>query len=243
MPTTTMRRTRRKPAPAAFQPPIAPDEPAPEAKPARVPVNARPTHHNGIEVVQEHKLASLPNGAAFRITKLELADGGWAHACVDCTFTSDSRGDIMAHRNAEHGAKYGKRRPKIEYVRDQGVLDIVLPPREDGSVAPLVPLDMTLREIVTVAPSLLVLMDMLDAKERLVEELTAELGKHQISRQDQHKIEVYESHQTEIGELRATLARQANYEEIKEEMHALRSWKRKMTTRLSQLGFHLSEEE
>jgi hypothetical protein len=218
-------------------------EPEPEKTPAKVPVLNRPTHHNGVEVVKEHKLASLPNGAAFRISKLELADGTWAHACVDCLFTGETRGDIMAHRNAQHGARYGKKRPKIEYVRDQGVLDLVLPPREDGTPAPLVPLDMTLREIITVAPSLLVLMDMLDAKERAVEQLTEQLGQATISRQDMHKITVYESHQTEIGELRATVARQGNYEEIKEELYALRSWKRKMITRLSQLGFHLSEED
>lgn len=247
MPTTTTARTRRKSAPpTVFQPPIVPDpEPATPPKsptPERETQPGKPTHYKGVEVVGDEPVGNLP-GSPFRMLRLNLADGGIAYTCKDCWHTADTRGDIVTHRNREHGKQVGKRKPRIQYHRDTDPFDAVLPPRDDGSPAPGDLLDMSLREVVTLAPSLKAVFDLLDEKEREIAWLTEQLKANTIDKATRHKIEVYESHQTEIGELRATLAKQGNYDALKEEVYDLRAWKRKMITKLSQLGFQLSEED
>lgn len=236
----TSTRTRRRPiAKATFQAPVLPNLPS-----AKQVTPQRPTHHNGVEILDEQRIPSpLPHGGPFRITRLRLADGKLAHGCFDCLFTAETRGDIVAHRNAEHGGRVGKKAPKIVFERDPELLDVVLPPRDDGTPAPLLPIDMTLREIVTIAPSLMVLFNNLDAKERECEALREQLDQIRVSKADQHKIDVYDSHQQEIGELRALLAKQGNYEVIKEELYELRAWKKKFITKLKALGFTNHEED
>lgn len=223
---------KRKPPTPAFQAPLM-TEPAAEPE--------RPVEHNGIPVVREEALANLPN-APFRITKLHLSDGTQAHACRECLFTADTRGEVMLHRNQMHGAKYGKKRPKVEFPEEKDLFDPVLPPR--GEVpAPSNPLEMTVGEFLALAPTLAAMGDLIDRLEEERDAARAERDAVQITKEMQHKIDVYESNQQDILDYRLKLHKQANYEELKAEVLELRAWKKKIVAKLSALGFHLNEEE
>lgn len=223
------RRTNRRPPTASpFQAPLMTQ-----------PEQERPTDHQGIPVVKEEALRSpLPGAGEFRISKLYLANDTVAYACRDCLETANTRGEVMAHRNQEHGSRYGKKTPRVIPVKDRDVLDVVLPPRPDGNPAPSTLMELTLGELLALAPSLKALGDLIEQLERERDEAAGE----RLSRADRHKIEIYESHQAEIVELRAVKARTANYEEIRQEVADLRAWKKKITAKLHSVGFHLEEE-
>jgi hypothetical protein len=215
----------------------------PRTDPEVVPEPDRPVEHNGIAIEREEPVPSpLPGAAPFKYSRLMLADGGSAFACRDCLFTGDTRGDVMAHRNAEHGARYGKRRPKVVYEPDDDITDLVLPPRADGP-APDALLEMTIGEHLAIAPTIKALGDLIDRLEQERDELAEQLKTARIDKSTQHKIDVYESHRQEILELRGQLNRQANYEALRNEVLELRGWKRKITHQLSRIGFKLDEEE
>jgi hypothetical protein len=203
-----------------------------------------PAEIDGVTVEREELLHNLP-GAAFRISKLHLADGSMVFACRDCYATGETRGSVMAHRNAEHGARYGQKRnnqaalPLLDMAPDP-----VLEPREDGQPAPSSPMEMTLGEILALAPSLAALGDLVDRLETERDAALAEIADHaQHSRENQHKIESYDSMRDELIDLRLRLRQQANYQAVKEEMYALRAWKTKMIKKLAGLGFSLQEED
>lgn len=214
--------------PATRKPPAEPAFQAPESKPARPRKPAavqpelvtppqqerlRPTEHNGVAIVSETRIGF------FRQASLELADGSTAFACWDCTYTSDSRGDVMTHRNAAHGTNFG--RPNRR--KDGDFLDLILPDRSDGTRPGDSPRDWTIGEILAVMPTIRALGDHIEDLERRNAELEELSRQSRVSRADQHKIDVYETHQAEIGQLRA--------------------WKKKMIAKLESLGFRLSEED
>ncbi len=198
----------------------------------------RPTHVGGVAVTGEEPVANLP-GKPFRISKLFLADGSTAFACRDCPYTDDSRGKIMTHRNAAHGARIGTKRPSKNDAPDP-----VLPPREDGTAVPHRPMDMTIGEIVAIAPSLMALGDLLDKLESERDEARRELKQLRVQvRENAQKAASFDTLQEEVIELRVHMANTANFEKIREEWNALKQWKRKMITRLKSLGFQLTEED
>lgn len=228
-------RNRRKAPPAApsFQAPLVGTDPD------------RPTDHNGVPVEREELRSNLPSGSPFKISRLHLANGELAWACRDCLFTGDRRADVAEHRNEKHGARFGKKTvrvlvPKAEKGED--LLDAVLPPRADGSPAPSSFLERTVGEFLAIAPTLAALSDTI---ERLEEERDTALNKvieSQISRADRHKIAVHDELRDEVADLKAQLARSANYEEIKAELYELRLWKRNVIKKLHAVGFKLEEE-
>lgn len=223
---------RRKPVPPSFQEPLI-QQRDPD----------RPVEHNGIEIVREEIVASpLPHAAPFKYTRLIMADGGTGFACRDCLYTCDTRGEVMTHRNAEHGARYGKKRPKVLLPETGDVLDVVLPPREEGP-APETFYEMTMGELLALAPSIHAMGDTFDRLERERDEALADLAANRVDKATQHKIDVYETLREEIVDLRLIVNRQANYDALRDEVVALRNWKRKMVNRMSQLGFRLDEEE
>ncbi len=183
----------------------------------------RPTEHKGVAVEREEQLQNLPR-APFRISRLYLVDGTTAYACRDCLFTGESRGEVMAHRNDEHGASYGKARPKNEIAPLRGTPDPILPPREDGSPAPTAPMEMTLGEFMALAPSITALGDLVDEAQRERDAAVEELNSMKAATRDWR-------------------IRAEQYDEMREELLSLRNWKRKMTSRLQQMGFQLTEEE
>lgn len=240
---TNTTRRRRIPVPAFQEPLIAekrqaspPEPPEPES------AEERPTEYNGIPVEREEPLPSpLPKAQPFRISRLYLANGVIAYACRDCLFTADGRGEVMVHRNAAHGSRYGKKRSQVILAKDPTVEEFVLPPRKEGP-APDTLLEMTIGEFLAVAPTIKALGDHLEQLETEKNDLQRQLAEVRIDRSTQHKIDVYESHRQEILDLRLTVQKQANYEQIREELYELRAWKRKITHKLSQLGFKLDEE-
>lgn len=188
-------------------------------------------------------MSNLPTGAPFRISRLHLSNGETAFACRDCEFTEDSRGQVMAHRNEAHGSRYGKKRPKLTVPRDREIADPILPPREDGSPAPSNPIEMTLGEFLSLAPSLAALGDLVDRLERERDAMEEELGKQRFSKSDQHKIDVYDSLREEVITLRLNKAKVDEADAIRAENQELRAWKRKIIARLKGVGFQLTEEE
>lgn len=224
-------RPRKQPAATSFQAPlIANTEPE------------RPTDHDGVPIMREQTFSNLPNAAPFRISKLILANDEIAFACRDCMFTADSRGDVMEHRNEVHGTRYGKKTPKMTFPKDREIGDPVLPPRPDGKPAPQQLREMTMGEYLAIAPSLKALGDLIDRVETERDEALAEVEKNRIDRLTQHKLDVYASNQETIVELRMQLQRWANYEDIREELYALRAWKKKITQKLHLVGFKLEED-
>lgn len=182
----------------------------------------RPSHHNGVAVEREERICIGPNGSGkIKISRLFLVDGTMAHACWDCTHTAPGRGDIVVHRNEAHGTRSGKKPPKVIYEKSPQaeLFDVVLPPRSDGRPAPESAVDWTLGEFLAIAPNLKAFGDLFDRLERENEELRTQT---RVSRADQHKIDVYESNQQEIGELRA--------------------WKKTTIRTLGKLGFALQED-
>lgn len=215
-----------------------------EPKQAVPPTQAhpRPTHHNGVAVVSEERLGNLPNGIKFKVSRLYLANGEVAHACWECTFTGDTRGDVMSHRNTEHGTQIGRRRVQ-RIFEDPHLLDLVLPAREDGTQPGDNPLYWQIGEIIAVVPTIKALGDHMERLEDENAQLREEVGRTRVTRTDQHKLDVYESNQQEIGELRARLKHMPNIEALRAEVYELRAWKKKMIKRLGTLGFQLSEED
>lgn len=185
-----------------------------------------------MRILREEPIRHLPN-APFRISRIFLANNETAYACRDCTATANSRGEIMIHRNEQHGARIGQKRP------DKPVLDLVLPPRKDGP-APSDPLDMTFRELLKLMPSIGALGDLVEQMERERDAAIRMLGEH---RRNQVKIDGYDEMLAELTGARIQLRQWANYEEIKAELYSLRAWKKKIIAKFSSLGFQLNEED
>lgn len=102
---TTTGRGGARPAPqtrsdATSDPAPAPVEPTPPAAPPGRTVN-------GLAVVREERVESGLSSAGrpvhLRISLLTLIDDTQVHGCVDCTFVAETRGEVQAHRMAEHG--------------------------------------------------------------------------------------------------------------------------------------------
>lgn len=214
--------------------------PAKAAKPpapAPAPPSDRPTEHNGINVVREELRGNLPTGASFRISKLHLVDGTMAFACRDCLFTADTNVEVQYHRNAEHGAKFGKKTPKVVFPVDKDPVDLVLPPRGDKP-APTNPMAMTIAEILALAPSYAALADLIDRTEQERDAALAKVAEMKDdNREAQHAVAVYPSLQEEVVNLRLLVKDVGSYEQLKAELQTLRAFKKKVTQRLEAIGF------
>jgi hypothetical protein len=216
---------------------------AAEQKPAEQLEPGRPQEHNGLQVVREELRSNLPSGAPFKISKLHLVDGTRAFACRDCKFTGDALVSVQHHRNEKHGAKFGKKTPKVQWEQDPDLGDLVLPPRGDLP-APTNPMEMTLGEYLALAPSFAALADLVDRTERERDDLLDRLNKVQEqTKEAQHALAVYPALQAEVVELRVMVRNAGTYAELKSEVLALRAWKKKVTQRLEPLGFVLADEE
>lgn len=230
----------------------------------------RPTEHNGIPVVREQLLGNLPSGAHFKISKLHLANETVAYACRECLFTGNTMTDARIHRNEEHGAKFGNRPPvtteepealtnEPETSDADEPTDVLGPPVIEPKLLsepltttakkrPPMPqlsghiLEKTLGEFLALCPSISAMGDTFDRLQQEINELKAELEANQISREDQHKIHVYEQNRDEVLSLRLEMHKHKNCEEIRTERDALRAWKKKMRTKLKALGAQLGEE-
>lgn len=206
----------------------------------------RPQEHKSIPVVREELLGNLPSGAKMKISRLHLSDGTTAFACRDCLFTGDARVDVMHHRNAEHGSRYGKKAPRVVYNKDLGNLyDPVLPPRTPGGdPAPSNIMEMTVAEVLALMPTIGALGDLVEAADRRAEAAEAELAeRRQFDKSNGHKIAAYDSMHEELVERRLAMKNFGSYDEMKAELAKLRRWKRSMTARLQPLGFTLTEED
>lgn len=202
----------------------------------------RPRAYEGIAVLKEEPIEHL-KGKPFRISRLFLANNEIAFACRDCMFCGPSRGSVMQHRNREHGSRVGMKTPKVSLPTLREAPDPILPERADGA-RPMSPMEMTLGEILSIAPSLAALGDLVEKLENERDSAVQELNtRSRHDRENQHKIDVYESLRSEVIDLRLMVNKQGNYEAVKEEMYALRAWKKKIIARLSAVGFHLSEED
>jgi hypothetical protein len=250
--------TRRAPGRPAFQEPLieSPDKPATAKGPAAVKADKappavaeqrhpeRPSEHNGVAVAREELQSNLPNGAVFKISRLHLVDGTAAYACRDCSFTGDGRVDVQQHRNAEHGKRYGKKAPRVIFEKDRQVGDLVLPPRRDDTPAPTNPMEMTLAEFLSLAPSFAALSDLIDRTERERDAALAAIREMREENKDAaHAMAVYPSLQEEVVNLRLLVRHAGPYEEMKTELLQLRAWKKKMIQRLEPLGFVLTDED
>lgn len=237
---TTMRdivRTRRGKG-STPPAPIQPEQPTLiEQQPAGT---RRPTHHNGVLVLEEELLMHLPN-APFRVSKIHLENGKVAFACRDCdTFTGDSRGQVMEHRNREHGARYGKRKPKVELVVENEAPDLVLPERAEGVPAPSDPLKWTIEELLRLLPSISALGDLVDSSQEAADEALAQLGDH---RANQFKIDGYDDLREELHAAKLQLRQQSNYADLLVEVHRLKAWEKRTIAKFKQLGFVLAGSE
>lgn len=202
----------------------------------------RPTTHNGVAVVREELRRNLPSGAAFKISRLHLIDGTLAFACRDCDFTADTNVIVQRHRNADHGTRYGKRTPKVVYVKDTQLDDVILPPRGDVP-APTNPMEMTLAEFLAVAPSYAALSDLVDRTERERDAAIEKLIDMQQENKDaQHALAVYPTLQAEVVELRLMVRNAGSYEELKAEVLELRAFKKKITQHLGRMGSMIDED-
>lgn len=199
----------------------------------------RPTHHNGALILEEELIMHLPN-APLRLSRVHLENGNTAFACRDCDFTADMRGDVMAHRNREHGTRIGKKPVQVKLPEPDPELDIVLAPRVDGTPAPDDLMNWTFAELLAVAPSIAALGNMVDRYKQAADEAAEVVSEYN---QNKAKLEAYEDEHEELKAARLQLRQQSNYEEMKAELHRLRNWKRKMTTKLKNIGLQLSEEE
>lgn len=162
-----------------------------------------PTHIRGIEVVREQALYAIGPHAPFRYTRLFLADGTSCIACRDCWWDAPSRGEVMQHRNTAHGARYGRKKPKVDLPPVPEAPELIVEPRDDNTPAPNNPLDWTLRELLAVLPDIAALGNLVDTLEKERDDALAELAaSHVGDREAQHKIAVYDSHRQEIIELR-----------------------------------------
>lgn len=211
---TTTARTRRRtapPPPATFRQPAIPEV---AEKPEKRMVN-------GLEVIEEHLIRLQPKANPIKISKLELEDGSFVHACRECDFTG-SRGDCMAHRNRVHGARFGMRRKK------EDVLDLLVPTKQESDVAPETPGEMTLAQIQAIMPSIKALGDLVDELERERDELAQRCAEYEkFERTNATKLLEYDELQAAVVELRIRDRQRGNYEEIKAELYELRAWKKK----------------
>lgn len=182
----------------------------------------RPDRHNGIKVVREELLQNLPR-APFRITRLWLDDGNVAFACRDCLFTGDSRGIVMAHRNETHGASFGLKRRIADIPPFRGTPDPIIAYGEGRTPSPD-PLDWTLKELLAVCPSITALGDLVEEAQRQRDTAVEDLADLKISTRDMR-------------------IKAEQYDKVRDELNALRNWKRKMITRLEQMGFSPKEED
>lgn len=224
-------RRRRSPNKVANQPALVAE-----------PEGDRPTTYKGVAILNEVPIEHLP-GKPFRISRLFLENDEVVFACRDCLEVADTRGQIMAHRNAEHGSRIGKHGARHLYEPRKTAPDPIVPIRADGT-RPTTPMEMTLGEFIAVAPSIAAMGDLIEKMEQERDAALAELNertKH--DRANQHKIDVYDSLRSEVVDLRLAVQRQGNYEQVKQEMYDLRAWKKKMITKLSALGFQLTEED
>jgi hypothetical protein len=237
MTVTAPAKTTRRPRKAA----------APIVQEAMVDIDDdRPRDHRGIPVVREELISSpLPTGGKFRISKLHLADGALAFACRDCQFTDDSRGAVQEHRNAEHGARFGHRTPKLIYDKTNRVLgDLVLPEREDGQQPPFDVMKMTISELLALMPSIGALVSYIDDLELANDTLKAEVREQRNEiRGNAHKVAGFDSLQEEVVDLRLKVRNVGSFDEMKTELLQLREFKKRTIARFKSLGFVLAEEE
>lgn len=236
---TPARSTKSEPASKAVKAvaKMAPPPPAVDDEPTR------PTAHNGIEIVEEELRRNLPHGGAFKISRLKLVDGTTAFACRDCLHTDDTIALVMKHRNAEHGSKYGKKAPKVIFPRDTLVGDFVLPPRGDKP-APTNPMELTLAEILALAPSYAAMIDLLDRTEAERDAAVAELAAMRSQHKDAaHALSVYPALQDQVVELRLKVKDVGSFDEMKAELLALRLFKKNITKKLESLGFSFIDDD
>jgi hypothetical protein len=240
--------TGRLPAKKAPVRPAKATKPAGAKPPGTKPDEAerdpsRPHQHNGVEVVREELRSNLPSGAPYKVSKLHLVDGTVAHACRDCLFTADTSPQVREHRNAEHGTRYGKRPPKVHWEKDPDVGDLVLPLRGDKP-APTNPMEMTLAEFLALAPSYAALSDLIDRTERERDAALDKLAELMASNKEaQHALAVYPALQQEVVDLRLMVRNVGAYEELKNEVLALRVFKKKILSKLEAVGFNFVDED
>lgn len=235
MPASVAPPRRRKAGNLAFQEPLMAG-----------PEKDRPQDHNGIPVVREQlRMSPLPScKAPLKISRLHLANKVVAFACRDCLYTGDTLADVMHHRNAEHGAKYGKKKPKVEFPADDDPTDIILPPRAAGLPAPGDIMEMTMAELLSLLPSLHALGALIQQTEAENEALTAEIdARRHFDLANQDKLAAYDSLQAELVDRRLTMKGSGSYEEMKAELTELRAWKKQIIKRFSAIGFMFTEEE
>lgn len=228
-------RRRQRAGNPAFQEPLMPG-----------PDQSRPQDHNGIPVVREElRMSPLPTcKAPLRISRLHLADKSLAFACRDCLFTGDTLKDVMHHRNAAHGAKYGKKKPKVEFPTDEDPTDIVLLPRAADIPAPGDVMEMTMAEVLSLLPSLQALGALVQHTEAENEALKAELfQRKQFDLANRDKLAAYDSLQEELVDRRLNMKGVGSYDELKAELVKLREWKKQIIKRFSAIGFQFLEEE
>jgi hypothetical protein len=203
----------------------------------------RPTEHNGIAIVSERLRSNLPSGAPFKISTLQLEDGTQAYACRDCQATGDTVTELRHHRNDVHGARYGKQPPKVVWDKSQDLNDFVLPPRGDKP-APTNPMEMTLAEFLSLAPSYAAMADLIDRLEKERDAALAKIAEIQNTvAEAKHALAVYPSLQEEVVDLRLRVRNVGSFDEMKQELQALRAWKKKMTQRLQSVGFSLTDDD
>lgn len=256
MPTAAEPRRRGRPPKASFQEPLMPT--AKQEPPKRVPGprgqqalmsvvdEGRPQEHKGIQVIREELRPSpLPQcKAPLKISKLHLADGSLAFACRDCTETGDTLADMMQHRNAVHGSKYGKRRPKITFPADADPMDMVLPRRAVDIPGPDELMEMTVAEMMSLLPSIGAIGAYVEQVERENADMRAELDeRHQFFEANKTRLANYEAMEAELVDRRLTMKNTGSYEELKTEVVKLRAWREKMIKRFSAVGFVFTEEE
>lgn len=210
------------------------------------PQPTRPREHKGVQVVREELFSNLPNGAPFRVSRLYLVDDTIAYACRDCLTTADTRALINRHRNEEHGARFGKKAPKVLYDGGKQVADgdLVLPLRPDGTAAPQNVMNWTLAEFMALVPSIGALSDLIEKTEHERDMARIELAeRRKTDRENAHKVAVYESLHAEVVELRVMVKNSGAYESLKTEVLELRAWKKQVSKKLETLGFKLIEED
>lgn len=226
--------------PAQIPMPTPEPEPAPEAARRQL---------DGVDILEIAPLAPLGPNKPMRIVKIHLADGRVLHGCRDCPDELDfvgGRGDVMAHRNAVHGARFGKGRIPAPAAQEKlpEVLDAVLSPRHDGTPAPDSVYEMTVGEVLSLMPTIQALGDLVELAETERDALRAQLKDFKShEREWRTKIEGYDTLRDEVTELRQQLRQQGNYDQIKTELYALKAWKKKVIARFTAVGFNFTEED
>jgi len=209
------------------------------------PAKGRPTEHNGVRIVEEQPRLSPLNQSPMKISNLKLADGKKAFACRDCEMTGDTLADVMHHRNEDHGSKYGKKHLKVQVKipADPYLGDIVLPPR-NGNPAPADTMEMTMREVLSLMPSIAALGSLVEQLETDRDLLAAELERRR--REDAlnaPKLTSYDSLMAELVERRMTMKGAGSYDDLKAEVAELRAWKKAVIKRFGAIGFQFTEED